>query len=364
MYLGNLAPVQNSLEASVRHSLLALTALCGALTLTDLGSAQGPTSAHGGQFVVANRGSGDITLHDAWTGERLRSVPLPAGAAPPEPMYVVHADDEVLVGDRANDRVVRFARATYAVLGTIGVGDGVFHMWANAHQLWVNNDVDKTASVIDLATHALVHTVPMPADLVRDGYRPHDVYVGDRFTYVSLLGGSGASDWVVQYDQQRFTELRRAAVGKDPHLWWDAWSNALYVTAQNGNEVIVLHGQSLRRLEATAQPGAHGVYIPAWTRTLLVTNFAGMGVNDLTASRIGPLGLRAGDTISTNVPTAHNIAALPLGLRIAVTHSGPTARRVTLYRLHGSLLWFGQPRLERLGEVNAGVNPFGIAWVR
>jgi hypothetical protein len=48
----------------------------------------------------------------------------------------------------------------------------------------------------------------------------------------------------------------------------------------------------------------------------------------------------------------------------SLTHSGPAARKVSLYRLSGPFLWFGNARLERIGEVDAGVNPFGIALVR
>ena len=64
-----------------------------------------------------------------------------------------------------------FSRCDYSC------GDGVFHMWSDPHdrQLWVNNDIDKTATVIDPVSLNVIATVPMPADLVADGYKPHDV---------------------------------------------------------------------------------------------------------------------------------------------------------------------------------------------
>ena len=57
-------------------------------------------------------------------------------------------------------------------------GRGVFHMWADyrGRQLWVNNDIDKTTTVIDPSTLEVLATVPTPADLVAMGGKPHDVH--------------------------------------------------------------------------------------------------------------------------------------------------------------------------------------------
>ena len=96
-------------------------------------------------IVVANRGSGDISVIDARRGELLMNVPLPQddGDNFPEPMYVVYTrpGDRVFVGDRANNRVVVFDADDFSVVGTVPTGAGVFHMWADPRgkQLWVNN---------------------------------------------------------------------------------------------------------------------------------------------------------------------------------------------------------------------------------
>ncbi|MEZ5962238.1 MAG: hypothetical protein R3F56_00200 [Planctomycetota bacterium] len=230
-------------------------------------------------FVVANRGSHDLTVHDAWDGSLRRTVPLPAAAQPAEPMYVVQVRDEVVVGDRANDRVVRFGKRDFAVRGEVAVGRGVFHMWSNGRELWVNNDVDATTSVVDTHSWAVVHTIAMPADLVGMGYKPHDVFVGARDAWVSLVAGSGSSDWVIRYDVGSHTEQGRAAVARDPHLWWDRASDRLFVASQEG-EIAVFDGSTLRRRQTVTQAGAHGIYVPSGTNTLLVTNLPGMGADD------------------------------------------------------------------------------------
>lgn len=309
-------------------------------------------------FVVANRADGTITVHRASDGTRLRTVPLPPGSAPPEPMYVVQYRSEVLVGDRANQRVVRFSKRDYSVLGSVPAGDGVFHMWSNGHQLWVNNDIEATSTVVQLPAMTVLATVPMPRDLVAQGYVPHDVFVG-RAAYVSLVGGSGATDFVVRFDTSTLAETHRAPVGKDPHVFWDRRSDQLFVPSQNDNRVEVLRGDDLSSLQTLPQAGAHGVFLPPFTRTLLVTSLTGGGVDDLSAYPLQRGMLLPAQTTSTGIATAHNIAATRFGNRIAVTHSGATATKVSLYELDPGR--HGMPQLRRLGDVDAGLNPFGLA---
>lgn len=312
-------------------------------------------------FVVANRGSADITVFDR-NGDVAQTVPMPAATNTPDPMYVVQVGDEVVVGDRGNDYVVRFDKGDYSVLGTVAVGAGVFHMWAAAGQLWVNNDVDNTTSVIDTGTWAVIQTVTMPADLTAQGYKNHDVYVTTDAAYISMLGGTGTGDYVLRYDRGTYAETHRTEVGQDPHLWHDRWTGKLMVASQGGDAVQVLDDDDLSLRQTFAAPGAHGIYVPRWTRTLLVTNLPNGGTDGLQAARIGWRGkLRPTDTINTPEPTPHNIAASRFGRRIFVTHSGATATKVSIYRLRG---WFWNRRLQHLRTVDAGTNPFGLAVVR
>jgi hypothetical protein len=91
-------------------------------------------------------------------------------------------------------------------------------MWTDPfdRQLLVNNDIDKTCTVIDPLTLQVLATVPTPADLALAGGRPHDVIldpINGQFAYVTLIGVAGAVDYVVKYSTQSFTEVGRAAVG-------------------------------------------------------------------------------------------------------------------------------------------------------
>lgn len=319
----------------------------------------------GGKVVVANRTSGDLTVIDVRTSRVSKTIDLPRkNNRRGEPMYVVQAGREVLVGDRAHDRVLRYDSRSLRLKGEIGVGKGVFHMWSDGRQLWVNNDLDNTTSVIDLRRMRVQKTVKMPADLVARGFKPHDVWVGYGFAWVSLIKATEPG-FVIQYSTRSFRELRRAEVGIDPHLWLDRWTGLLAVPAQGSNRVDFLSGLSLRRLHRIAAAGSHGVFSPFISRSLFVTNLPGMGKADLYSMALGFGPFQAPKlvaTTDTGSPVAHNIATTPFGTRIFVTHSGAMARDVTIYAPNS--LFRPDRGLRKLGTVKAGLNPFGLAYVR
>lgn len=318
------------------------------------------------EVVVANRASGSISVIDGRRANLRETIDLPMndGDATPEPMYVVHVKPRhrVFVGDRANNRVVAFDDRTYDVEGMAPAGDGVFHMWADklGRQLWVNNDVDNTTSVIDPRRLDVIATVPTPADLVAEGGKPHDVIVGPFgiFAYVSVVGLPGDHDYVIQYSTHSFEELNRAAVGKDSHLSVAIQHNRLYVPCQNTNEVIVLNRFTMEEIDHLDVPGAHGAGMSRNGRTFYTANLPGGGTDALYTidTRTNEL---IGEPVDSPYPVPHNIALSPDGRRLFLTHSGGTSDKVTVYR---TSRW--DPTPEYVGEVTVGLNPFGLAYVR
>ncbi len=224
----------------------------------------GNPPGNSGNIVIANRGSGSISVINTNTDEVAGTYSLPSGPNNPEPMYVVFTRNgqRVFVGDRANNQVVVFRVSDFSLETTIPVGQGVFHMWADpqGRQLWVNNDIDNTTSVIDLRTLQVIATVPTPADLVSMGGKPHDVILGPagKSAYITVIGVAGQSDYVVQFSTRTFEETGRAAVGKDAHLSLTSGSSNLYVPCQNSNAVYVLNRFSMNLVETISVPGAHG----------------------------------------------------------------------------------------------------------
>jgi DNA-binding beta-propeller fold protein YncE len=316
-----------------------------------------------GNIVVANRNSGSISVINTKTDEVSGTYQLPAGPNTPEPMYVVFVKQGhcVLVGDRANNQVVVFNSFNYNVETTIPVGQGVFHMWADpqGRQLWVNNDIDNTTSMINLHSMQVIATVPTPPNLVSMGGKPHDVILGPfgKHAYVTVVGVTGSSDYVVQYSTTTFQETGRAAVGKDAHVSLTTRNHYLYVPCQNSDAVYVLNRFNMNQVEIISVIGAHGVNITTSGKVLYTTNLPGGGPDGLFA-----IGTRNNSVIGTsNTPYAvpHNIALTPNSKKLYLTHSGGTSDKVTVYTISNH-----NPVPQFLKEITVELNPFGLAYAK
>lgn len=344
-------------------SMLTLALFTGFLTF---GQAQASIDGQlQGKIVIANRGSGNISVINALNGELVMNIDLPISGDDnfPEPMYVVYSrpDNRVFVGDRANDRVVVFDARNFSVIGTVGTGQGVFHMWIDqiGNQLWVNNDIDKTTTVIDPRSLERIATVPTPADLVAQGGKPHDVIVDhySKLAYISVLGLPGANDYVVQFRTDTFEETARAEVGKDPHLSLTRRNAYLYVPTQNSNAVFVLDRFTLAQVDVLNIPGAHGAGMTFNGKYFYTTNLPGGGTDALftidthTNSVIG-------SAVASPYPVPHNIALTQSPGKLYLTHSGSTSDKVTFYDVS-----YTEPIPAYVGDVTVGLNPFGLAYV-
>ena len=318
-----------------------------------------------GKIVVANRGSGNISIINARSGELITNIDLPQfdDDASPEPMYVVYSrpDNRIFVGDRANDRVVAFDARDFSVTGTVNTGQGVFHMWIDqlSKQLWVNNDIDNTSTVIDPRSLEVITTVPTPADLVAQGGKPHDVIVdhNGKFAYISVLTSSGTNDYVVQFRTDTFEETARAEVGKDPHLSLTRRNAFLYVPSQNSNAVYVLDRFTLEQVDLLHVPGAHGAVMTFNGKYFYTTNLTGAGTDALFTIDTHTNSV-LGSAVDSRYPVPHNIALTQFPGKLYLTHSGPTADKVTFYDVS-----YTEPIPSYAGEVTVGLNPFGLAYV-
>jgi YVTN family beta-propeller protein len=330
------------------------------LSLLASGAGALPAAA-GGDIVVANRGDGTISVIDIAT-DTVMPVAMPAGSGIPEPMYVSYAAPyaRVFVGDRANDRIVVFRASDYSVEASVPAGAGVFHMWSadNDDQLWVNNDIDNTITVIDTVTLDVVTTIPLPADLVALGGKPHDVVLESNGTsaFVTMLGIAGANDYVIKYSRQTFSETARQAVGKDPHVSLARQNDLLYVPCQNSNAVFVLDRDTLAADPSILVLSAHGAGMSRNGKAFYTTNLAGGGTGGLVEIDTGTN--TAVGVFDTPLPVPHNIALAPNGKKLYVTHSGATSDKVSVFERENKN---SDPVL--IGTLTVGQNPFGIAFV-
>lgn len=307
------------------------------------------------RVVTANRASGDISVIDTDTKTVIGTYPMPNNG---EPMYVVHVPqaDAVFVGDRANNQVVVFDEDDYAVIGTVPAGNGVFHMWVgyNARQLWVNNDIDNTTTVIDPVNLSVITTVPTPADLVALGGKPHDVFISPNAddAYVTVLGVSGANDYVVKFDTRTFQETGRAAVGKDPHIAATRSNDVIYVPCQGADGVFVIDRNNMNILKMIAFNAAHGAGITG--------NGQYFYTADIVGSKLGTIDVQTntlvGPPVDTPFPVAHNVIPSDDNTQLFVTHSGATNDKLSIYDIN--------PTPTLCSSLTVGLNPFGLAYYR
>ncbi len=313
-----------------------------------------------GTIVIANRASGSISLIDVNTDVVTQTLNLPTAEHASEPMYVVysHLNRTVFVGDRGNDRVVAYDAETFDVKTTIPTGKGVFHMWADprGNQLWVNNDIDKTITVIDPMSFDMITTIPIPKDLADMGGKPHDVILDPigKYAYISVLGLPG-NDVIVQYTTKFFVEIGRAEVGKDPHLSLTQKNNLLYVPCQNSDAVFLLDRDTMQQVDVLMVPGAHGAGMPLQGKTFYTTNLPGGGPDGLWSIDVSSNTILAHTDTPFAVP--HNIALTPLSEKLYLTHSGGSSNKVSIYTIPD-----GEQVPQLKGSVDVGFNPFGLAY--
>lgn len=343
------------LGAEHSRSRRGVTFVALSLVLALLGTMLTPTlagaSRSSGSVVVANRGSGDISVINTST-LAVETMDLPGDA---EPMYVNHdrRHGQVLVGDRASSTVVALDDKTYEVIGSVAVGDGVFHQWYDqtVRQLWVVGDTSQTVTVVDTRDLTVLATIDIPTELVDRGGKPHDVFVSGRFAFVSILGVDGDTGVVLRYSTHRFRETGRITTGDDPHLF--VTGNRLYVASQDGASVTRYNSRTLKEMSSFDVPSAHGIFVTD-RREILVTNIAGGGTD-----AVWELNQRLTKTrgiSDTPHPTPHNLT-VDRNRQAWVTHSGATADKVSIIDLER--MGFGD-----VTSVTVGTNPFGLAFVK
>lgn len=300
--------------------------------------------------AVANRGDGSVSFIDANTNALKATVAIPGS----QPMYIVYvqANDKLYVGDRTGKKVHILNPNTRVVEQSINVGDGVFHMWADGQgkQLWVNNDIDNTISVIDLKSNTVIQTINVDM-------KPHDVFLTSdgAKAYVSVLNTKPEMpDKIYMYSTTSFIKTAEANVGKDPHLFHLPGSNKLFVPCQSG-QVYMLNGTDLNVISNVSLTGAHGLFPSPDQRTLFVSNITGGQLYAINTENNS----QKGSTVSSLLATPHNIVVNETGTKMFVTHSGASANMLSTYSINNTGIAIAGDAV-----ITTSTNPFGLAYYK
>ena len=302
-------------------------------------------------FLVANRGSGTVTVFDAKSTEFVKEITLPDSTA--QPTYLAHSrrNNSFYVGDFANQKVVYYNARTFEKEGEIAIDEGAFHLWANdfVGQLWVNNIVSKTTSVIDLRSNTVINTLPLPTAEIpqlTENAVQHDVTISlnGRFAYVTILDGADLS-YVVQYDTRTQKYIKHETVGGDAHLL--ATIRDLYVPSQNSSELTVFDSRKLVKKDNIEFPSTHGV---AGSFKYVFTT----GIADQKVGVINRFTNEVVSSIESPFAVPHNVATNFRANILFLAHSGAQQNMVSFFDV------------SRKGEISlkssypSGLNPFGV----
>ncbi len=302
-------------------------------------------------FLVANRGSGTVSVFNARTTAFIQDINMPDDNA--QPTYLAHSkfNNSIYVGDFANRKVVYFDANSFEIKGEIEIEEGAFHMWINdrAGQLWINNIVSKTTSVIDLRTNSLIENISLPTDEIpelTENAVQHDVTISQSgfAAYVTILDGSDKS-YVVMYNTRTLEYMRHEEVGGDAHLL--SVSGKIYVPAQNDNKITVFSRFNLRTLDEIPFEATHGV-----TNSNRFVFTTGISNN-----KIGVISRFTNNVVSqidTEFDTPHNLAVNKRGNILFLAHSGASATKVVFYKVRRN------GTLKKLSDYDSGINPFGV----
>ena len=304
-------------------------------------------------FAVANRMAGTVSIYNAKTVDHMEDIVMSGSNA--APTYVTYSKERDLlyVADFNNPRVVAYNVNDFSEADEFQVGNGAFHMWTHdgIDQLWVNNLMDKTTSVVSLNTGMTMETIHLPMDmnLPMDAVQ-HDVIISPdgSYAYVSVLSTMG-DNYVLQYSTSDFSLINYTIAGGDPHL--TVTDDYLYILSQNDSTILEYNFADLTPTgKGGIIPNAHGV-TPGDRDDILVTNLPERKIAVYnSASEAVDRVTEAGSTAGV----AHNLAFNPRQNILALTLSG--SNTVDFFRVTNKKITY-------ISSDVSGMNPFGIVYV-
>ncbi|MEW7279847.1 hypothetical protein ABW636_14735 [Aquimarina sp. 2201CG1-2-11] len=304
-------------------------------------------------FLVANRGSGTISVFDAKTTRFIRNIKLPDSNA--EPTYLAHSKthNRLYVGDFANKKILYFNAKNFRLKGEIKIKKGALHMALNkqANQLWVNNIISKKTTIIDLNSNSVIKNIKLPFDKIKrltTNAVQHDITINPvgKKAYISILDGLNKS-YIVAYDTKTFKYIDHKVVGGGARLL--SVKSKLYVSSKEDNKLSVFRNQNLNLISNIPFKSAHGI---ASSDDYIFTT----GIKNNKLAVIDRKNNRIISRKNTAYGRPHNLAVNSNGNRLFVSHSDPNATQVVFYKVKRN------GTLQKISQYDSGLNPYGVLY--
>lgn len=281
-----------------------------------------------GHVAIANRGNASISLVNPNTLQAMH-VTLPDNG---EPMYFGGLTnppqgraEELWIGDRRNSRLVVYKRIGNMLKldGFVPTPRGLFHSMvaesAVPQKIVTSCDIDNVTVVHDVLTRRELCKIVPPAQVAREGGRPHDATTDGEYAYVSYIGASGGG-YVASYYSRTCDLISFVKTAADPHLAVRPGSR-LWVAAQGG-EVLSFETPYLTRLSIDASlPSPHGIFLSFDYKHVYVINIASGGKDAVHVFQQYTGKKLKCPQIDTTKIVPHNAALSFENSRLFITHS-------------------------------------------
>jgi DNA-binding beta-propeller fold protein YncE len=305
-----------------------------------------------GTVVVANQGDASISILDATDGELLETITLPYNTNSqnkPVPVDIVAVNGVIYVGDKANDRVIAIDAINYNVIRSIGAGSGVGEMAVDSRgtQLWVNNVIDNTTTVIDLAYLVPIRTVEASSE-AGDGV-VNDVILspsGDA-AFVTYTGDGGS---IVKYDTRDGSQLQVTRnIGNLAKVSSSYRFNCLYVPSESTDTVRVLFSGDLFEEIAFNVTDPYDAEVSRDGKYVYISSTAqnSISIVDIANNKLLPIVVKTETMGPQKMATTSN--------RLFVQHKD--SDYVSIYSVTTS-----DPMPVYLGKQLVGLDPFGMTY--
>ncbi|MEK7779278.1 MAG: hypothetical protein AAB293_04345 [Pseudomonadota bacterium] len=334
----------------MKRRLISILLIFCCLIISTFSHSSGDLDRAKNNLIVINRGDGTLSIIDTASDQVMNTLELPdsRNKSELESALLISQTNRIYVSDRANNRIVVFDADNFSLVNIITVGGGVGHIlaYANDNQLWVNNETDKTLTVIDLKDSKVIATISIPIDLKAYDNKTRFLLINNEALYIALNGASQTNDLLLKLDRRTFQEIARARIDSNSHFIMSENNDHLYLANQGNNRIQILKREDLTEVTSIKTPfTSEGLWISPENQILyFVNNTHTENHSEFTFVSEAISNLSRHHTLSG----AHSV----INRKIYLPYSDSSEDKIAVYSISDKM-----PTLNLVGIISVGLNP-------